>query len=139
MFQLSGSLRRLLGKRVQELGGNAVVGFKQYFDLEQDNQTITARAIGTAVRFSTPELKDNKDKLSRNLLSSIALSEIEEGLEQLESIGLNDLEVEVILSSDVITPLDGVVVMQSRVGEPQIYTMNNFPPNTIIGIGGLVS
>lgn len=60
MFQLSGGLRRLIGKRVQELGGNAVVGFKQYFDLEQDNQTITARAIGTAVRISTPESKDTR-------------------------------------------------------------------------------
>lgn len=50
MYRLSGQLRRQMGKKVLEMNGNAVVGFKQYFDIESEERIITARAIGTAVR-----------------------------------------------------------------------------------------
>ena len=42
-------LRRQLGKKVLELGGNAVLGYRQHFDLEGDS-AITARGYGTACR-----------------------------------------------------------------------------------------
>ncbi|EFA77124.1 C2 calcium-dependent membrane targeting domain-containing protein [Heterostelium album PN500] len=41
-------LRRQLGKKVLEMGGNAVLGYKQHFDLEGDSG-IVARGYGTAV------------------------------------------------------------------------------------------
>ena len=34
LFQLSGQVRRVLGRRVLEQNGNAVIGYKQYIDLE---------------------------------------------------------------------------------------------------------
>ena len=34
LFQLSGQVRRVLGRRVLEQKGNAVIGYKQYIDLE---------------------------------------------------------------------------------------------------------
>jgi hypothetical protein len=40
----------MLGKKVLDLGGNAVLGFKQYFDLEEEKKAITVRSIGTAVK-----------------------------------------------------------------------------------------
>ncbi|KAJ3288689.1 hypothetical protein HDU79_004648 [Rhizoclosmatium sp. JEL0117] len=55
MYRLSGQLRRQLGKKVENLGGNAVLGYKQYFDFETEHRSITARAIGTAVTLATPE------------------------------------------------------------------------------------
>ncbi|KAJ3249125.1 hypothetical protein HDU78_007087 [Chytriomyces hyalinus] len=55
MYRLSGQLRRQLGKKVLELNGNAVLGYKQSFDFETEQKTITARAIGTAVILSTPD------------------------------------------------------------------------------------
>ncbi|KAJ3333792.1 hypothetical protein HDU76_003606 [Blyttiomyces sp. JEL0837] len=55
MYQLSGQLRRQLGKKVLELNGNAVVGYKQYFDMEAEQRVITARAIGTAVKLTLPD------------------------------------------------------------------------------------
>ncbi|KAJ3030028.1 UNVERIFIED_CONTAM: hypothetical protein HDU68_010377 [Siphonaria sp. JEL0065] len=55
MYKLSGELRRQLGKKVELMGGNAVLGYKQYFDFETEQRTITARAIGTAVTLVTQE------------------------------------------------------------------------------------
>ncbi|KAI9332249.1 hypothetical protein BDR26DRAFT_921829 [Obelidium mucronatum] len=55
MYKLSGELRRQLGKKVELIGGNAVLGYKQYFEFETEQRTITARAIGTAVTLATPE------------------------------------------------------------------------------------
>lgn len=42
-------LRRKVGLVVQDLGGNAVLGYKQHFDLEGDSgKGIVARGYGTA-------------------------------------------------------------------------------------------
>jgi hypothetical protein len=41
-----------MGREVLEMGGNAVVGFKQNFDLEKEECIITARAIGTCLSIS---------------------------------------------------------------------------------------
>lgn len=47
-FKLSGELQRKIGLKVLDLGGNAVVGYSQSFDLEGESG-IVARGIGTAV------------------------------------------------------------------------------------------
>nr|KAJ3418010.1 hypothetical protein HK105_000483 [Polyrhizophydium stewartii] len=70
MFRLSGHIRRQLGKKVLELGGNAVLGFKQHFDLEGETRTITARAIGTAVRIVIREHGDMDHTMSSGSLQS---------------------------------------------------------------------
>eukprot|EP01113_Clastostelium_recurvatum_P019072 TRINITY_DN2249_c0_g1_i2.p1 TRINITY_DN2249_c0_g1~~TRINITY_DN2249_c0_g1_i2.p1 ORF type:complete len:1532 (+),score=404.05 TRINITY_DN2249_c0_g1_i2:123-4718(+) len=49
LYRLSGKLRRQLGCRVLDMGGNAVLGYRQQFDLEGDTGII-ARGYGTAVR-----------------------------------------------------------------------------------------
>ncbi|CAL1527603.1 unnamed protein product, partial [Lymnaea stagnalis] len=46
--KLSGTLQRKLGVKVMELGGNAVLGYFQNFDLEGESG-IVVRGIGTAV------------------------------------------------------------------------------------------
>jgi hypothetical protein len=50
LYRLSGRLRRALGVKVLDLGGNAVTGYRHWFDIEQEEGVITARAIGCAVR-----------------------------------------------------------------------------------------
>lgn len=47
-FKLSGELQRKIGVKALELGGNAVVGYTQCFDLEGESGVV-ARGIGTAV------------------------------------------------------------------------------------------
>lgn len=48
--KLSGELRRKIGLKALELGGNAVIGYKQNFDLEGSD--LVVRGIGTAVTLS---------------------------------------------------------------------------------------
>ncbi|CAB3986597.1 C2 domain-containing 5-like, partial [Paramuricea clavata] len=49
LFQkLSGELQRKIGLKVLDLGGNAVIGYQQYFDLEGESG-IVVRGIGTCV------------------------------------------------------------------------------------------
>lgn len=47
-FKLSGELQRKIGVKALGLGANAVIGYKQCFDLEGESG-IVARGIGTAV------------------------------------------------------------------------------------------
>ena len=49
------TLTPCLDRQVLEMGANAVLGFRQHFDLEPEERTITARAIGTAVKLSFPD------------------------------------------------------------------------------------
>lgn len=47
-FKLSGELQRKIGLKALDLGGNAVIGYSQSFDLEGESG-IVARGIGTVV------------------------------------------------------------------------------------------
>ncbi|KAJ8923546.1 hypothetical protein NQ315_010124 [Exocentrus adspersus] len=47
-FKLSGELQRKIGVKALNLGGNAVIGYRQNYDLEGESG-IVARGIGTAV------------------------------------------------------------------------------------------
>lgn len=57
-------LRRKVGITVQDLGGNAVLSYKQHFDLEGDSgKGIVARGYGTACYI----VRDNQaDKCSNS-------------------------------------------------------------------------
>ncbi len=48
-YNLTSRVRRAVARKAIELGGNAVLGYRQLFDLEGESG-ITARAYGTAVR-----------------------------------------------------------------------------------------
>ncbi|KAL5006835.1 hypothetical protein ScPMuIL_015641 [Solemya velum] len=53
--KLSGSLQRKIGLKVLEMGGNAVIGYCQNFDLEGESG-IVVRGIGTAVTLTRTSL-----------------------------------------------------------------------------------
>eukprot|EP00047_Mylnosiga_fluctuans_P022644 m.123782 g.123782 ORF g.123782 m.123782 type:complete len:930 (+) comp9335_c0_seq5:57-2846(+) len=67
---MDGELRRKIGRKVLDLGGNAVVGYRQHFDLEGDSGLV-ARGIGTVVL-----LADRHPEYPR-LITSGDLSRIE--------------------------------------------------------------
>lgn len=48
LYELAGRLRRHIGKKVRDFGGNAVLAYEQHFDMIEKN--IVARAYGTAAR-----------------------------------------------------------------------------------------
>ncbi|KAF9925777.1 hypothetical protein FBU30_004483 [Linnemannia zychae] len=88
LFRLSGQLRRLLGKETLDMGGNAVLGYQQCFDLENEEHAITARAVGTAVKIA----------MVSNSSSQYT--------DKQQAITLNDLNTEDILTS-VLDPEQG--------------------------------
>ncbi len=49
LYQLTSKIRRNVGRKCIDLGGNAVLGYRQTFDLEGETGLI-ARAYGTACR-----------------------------------------------------------------------------------------
>ena len=51
LYELSGKLRRQMGRKVLEAGGNHVLGYQQSFDLEGEHSgVIVARGLGTSVK-----------------------------------------------------------------------------------------
>ncbi|KAJ3338534.1 hypothetical protein HDU83_008153 [Entophlyctis luteolus] len=77
LYKVSGQLRRQLGKKVLELGGNAVLGYRLNFDFETEQRCLTARASGTAVLLVTPERIALESAKSDSVLSMHRLEETE--------------------------------------------------------------
>ncbi|KOC62182.1 Uncharacterized protein KIAA0528 [Habropoda laboriosa] len=63
-FKLSGEVQRKIGLKALDLGGNAVIGYLQNFDLEGESG-IVARGIGTAV--TLVKLQDTLNFSSDNI------------------------------------------------------------------------
>lgn len=163
LFRLSGQLRRLLGKETLDMGGNAVLGYQQCFDLESEEHAITARAVGTAVKIAM-------------VANSIPVDRFQ------QSLTINELHTEDILTSTLdeqgYSPVNTVSAAentpqpstQRRRGssfssysssstnsapsiasgaknsinnykylEQQIFTLHEFPPGTVFNLGGIVS
>eukprot|EP01028_Stygiella_incarcerata_P000729 TRINITY_DN11117_c0_g1_i2.p1 TRINITY_DN11117_c0_g1~~TRINITY_DN11117_c0_g1_i2.p1 ORF type:complete len:1065 (+),score=303.23 TRINITY_DN11117_c0_g1_i2:50-3244(+) len=56
LYEISGKLRRLVGKRVLDAGGNAVLGFCQRLDFEEKTMFCIGHGYGTAVYLELPSL-----------------------------------------------------------------------------------
>jgi len=59
LYVLDANVRRQLCKKVLELGGNAVLGYRQHFDVEGDSGLV-ARSYGTAVLLRRKEEEEEK-------------------------------------------------------------------------------
>lgn len=141
------------GKKVQELGGNAVIGYKQSFDLEEENQSITARAIGTAVRFTAPDSDRTlwplqlKKPPVLHASSSINITPLK--ADTIIDFKRTDIEPNVstqqtplmypVISDMVMSSIDLHNTTQFKAIDIKMYTMTSFPLGAISGIGGLVS
>ncbi|KND04384.1 uncharacterized protein SPPG_00115 [Spizellomyces punctatus DAOM BR117] len=157
MYRLSGQLRRQLGKKVLELNGNAVVGFKQCFDIESEERAITARAIGTAVRLSvpdqvsldrgqswssmqTPGASPLNTPFSEHLPS---VSPLASGMATTAKATLTPEELSENGSSFLEEQPSALLVASAATGyksaEHMTLTLHNFPTGAILGIGGLIS
>ena len=55
LYRLSATVRKEVGKKVLEAGGNAVLGYSSHFDVEGDSG-IVVRAYGTACRLLKLEI-----------------------------------------------------------------------------------
>ncbi|KAJ3363981.1 hypothetical protein HDU91_002785 [Kappamyces sp. JEL0680] len=139
MFRLSGG--RMLGKKVLELGGNAILGFKQYFDLESEKKSITVRSIGTAVKLiqaNHPVVVQQLSAYSPGVLKPASPSASPEKGTAQEGNGtaLKEelLEDELSLPSPVLP----ITPHPLRPQDPVFLTLNQFPAHCIVSTGGFV-
>jgi hypothetical protein len=156
MFRLSGHIRRQLGKKVLELKGNAVIGFKQYFDLESEKRAITARAIGTAVRLAphygdggyasdlmgvlsvSPMLPAHTPSLMA--MESIPISPALVGNTQLTKYSKSPTGDWPLANSPSSSAKDLYLPSAYKsMDNVTLITLSTFPAGTILGTGGLVS
>ncbi|KAF9918664.1 hypothetical protein BX616_006910 [Lobosporangium transversale] len=163
LFRLSGQLRRLLGKETLDMGGNAVLGYQQCFDLESEEHAITARAVGTAVKIavvtsSTPQLSEKIQAVALNdLHTEDILSSTLDSAQRTSPINANTEGVPPSLAqrrreSSISTETSGSTNSAPSVAsgaknsinnykylEQQIFTLHEFPPGTVFNLGGIVS
>ncbi|KAJ3174916.1 hypothetical protein HDU87_006582 [Geranomyces variabilis] len=156
MYRLSGQLRRQLGKKVLELNGNAVIGYKQYFDIESEERAITARAIGTAVRLVLPDLVTLDRGVSwssmaphspnSSPLGGTPFSESVPAVDGPPSTRAGRLLEECTSedgSSLHVDPTATMLLPTAATGyksaEHVTFTLHCFPAGAVLGIGGLVS
>jgi hypothetical protein len=100
-FELSGQLRRQLGRKVLEMGGNTVLEFKQAIDLEPSAKRITVRGLGTAAKIYSDEEDDD----------STSSSESESDSD--EETGVELLTVNTMPENQAISAIGGVVAARS--------------------------
>jgi uncharacterized protein YbjQ (UPF0145 family) len=95
----------MLGRKAIEQGANAVIGFKQFFDLENENKSIVGRAIGTACTIANsklgektiPRCKDETEK-ENGTPNDIAIEEANE-TQSSNELGPHKLPTSAVVSS----------------------------------------
>ncbi|OQS06331.1 hypothetical protein THRCLA_01628, partial [Thraustotheca clavata] len=92
LYKLSSQVSTMVGKKALELGGNAVLGYRQFFDVEGDSGMV-ARACGTACYIvptekilPPPSFTDTG--IAASMQSSLGMGTIEHDVDALMS-GLN--------------------------------------------------
>uniref|UniRef100_A0A8C9W5B9 C2 domain-containing protein 5 n=1 Tax=Scleropages formosus TaxID=113540 RepID=A0A8C9W5B9_SCLFO len=134
---MSGELQRKIGLKVLEMGGNAVVGYLQCFDLEGESGLVV-RAIGTACTL---------DKLSslptaalpafpqhdKNCILSVPTPTppLPAGMGSGGSVGKEGGPLKTLLRQQTQTALEQ--------REFPFFTLTCFPPGFLVHVGGVVS
>ncbi|RMX68609.1 hypothetical protein KXD40_007758 [Peronospora effusa] len=149
LYKLSSQVVTMVGKKALELGGNAVLAYKQFFDVEGDSGLV-ARACGTAC-YITPVEKNE-----------LSFGECGGNQQRTLSEDGHDNEIKIDTSKDEISAaggddVDALVspryfprrVLKSRKApevfnisahdEVQLITLKVFHPATRIRLAGIVS
>ncbi|KAJ1563795.1 hypothetical protein HK096_010970, partial [Nowakowskiella sp. JEL0078] len=158
LYKLSANLRRILGKKVLELGGNACIAYKQHFDLEIETKSITARAIGTAVRLTphtNPPLTPSASSVPFGSLPSAITTSLAHTIGDHNSIRVEtplSMIHRALLESPKLIPEPQNETSNATVDhnplllplldnflQPMLLTTRNLPPYLVRAMGGLVS
>jgi hypothetical protein len=113
-----------------ELNGNAVIGYKQYFDFEEDTRKITVRSIGTAVR-----ILDSGDVLPK---VRIGKSSNQKKFPSQKILSPKIVPEKIMSESDNQEVIDVHVNNHWRSNDPILVTSTTFPHGSIATIGGYV-
>uniref|UniRef100_A0A7N8WUR3 C2 domain-containing protein 5 n=1 Tax=Mastacembelus armatus TaxID=205130 RepID=A0A7N8WUR3_9TELE len=153
---MSGELQRKIGLKVLEMGGNAVVGYLQCFDLEGESGLVV-RAIGTACTLdklssgSAPNTNTHMSPLAHGCRSthnspvhSVCSSQ---RLSQNFSVSVPTLIFTGMGSGGSAGkeagPLKTLLRQQTQTALEQrefpFFTLTSFPPGFLVHVGGVVS
>jgi hypothetical protein len=127
-YRFSGQLRRQIGKKVQEMGANGVVGYRESFDIEPRTKTITARAMGTACKFPSlcfhlPHFSHSASLQGENPFASLTNT----------SLGLKSFASEEISASNLVS-------LNSSASAPELMPVFSvISPLELVSIGGVVT
>ncbi|KAI9915382.1 hypothetical protein PsorP6_006995 [Peronosclerospora sorghi] len=150
LYKLSSQVVTLVGKKALELGGNAVLAYKQFFDVEGDSGLV-ARACGTACYITSVERSDSSASDSNGTLKRSPLSE--DGPEHGHKMEMNETDGPVA-GADSVDALGSPQFFARRVlksliapeafhisahDEVQLITLKVFHPAMRIRLAGIVS
>ena len=133
MYLLDASVRRRMCKKVLEMGGNAVLGYYQSFDMEGDSG-IVARAFGTCVLI---EKKDLKGSFRLRLGESNHASGTVDNASESEAGGRTSQTANTYHMSEAAAAAKRH--RESVQGEVQLLTLKDFGHSVRVRIGGLVT
>lgn len=143
MYLLDASVRRRMCKKVLEMGGNAVLGYYQSFDMEGDSG-IVARVFGTCVlvekrdrRGKVRLLRDGESSFHGQTGSEDGQSDHERG----GGGGGGGSSSELVKNNYQLSEAAAAAKRhkESELGEVQLLTMKEFGHHVRVRIGGLVT
>jgi len=144
-YKLSNSVWRQVGKKVLELGGNAVLGYNQTFDIEGDSGLV-ARGCGTACFITSPfslpppiftPLEDYIKVFPQNsYLHRRVFPRLEHKMSQDSLLHLDTEEEQETETKDFPSLLRKSPGLESEV---TLLTLMSMPLNTRFRVGGVVA
>ncbi|KAL3660495.1 hypothetical protein V7S43_014639 [Phytophthora oleae] len=148
LYKLSSQVVTLVGKKALELGGNAVLAYKQFFDVEGDSGLV-ARACGTAC-YITPVGKSESTLENGNAQQRTHSEDghesdlkVDVGKDELNAVGGDNVEALVsprYFPRRVLKTLKAPEAFNiSAHDEVQLITLKVFNPATRIRLAGIVS
>ena len=148
MYLLDAKVRRRMCKKVLEMGGNAVLGYYQNFDMEGDSGMV-ARTYGTCVLIEKEEIVDIVSSDQRSMIKASASGVVEDDEDvnerALVSVSKNTPRQDMARSTGMILTMMSeatAAAARQREGaqeEVQLLTMKDFGPRVRVRIGGLVT
>ena len=151
LYVLDASVRRQLCKKVLEMGGNAVLGYCQNFDVEGDSG-IVARSYGTAVLIRRKgdesatqagliKQNDASSHLEQNENGKDAMGvALEEGQQPDDNImGAQPLGNMIASANPMVAETVARIREGNQEEDVQLLTLREFGPEVRIRMGGLVT
>ena len=157
LYKLSGTLRRKLGRKILDLGGNAILGYRQHFDLE-GGTGIVARGYGTAVRLKRLKFEGSptnapavtappleKDRVTSNSTSPIMSPLLSRDMTPPPRDRDLTKSPPLLLSADPDLPSEVQEGVSLPIATPtahpdvQLLTLGSFQSSLVVHIGGMVT
>jgi hypothetical protein len=147
MYLLDAKVRRRMCKKVLEMGGNAVLGYYQNFDMEGDSGLV-ARTYGTCVLIEKKEIVDIASSDQRMIKASASADEDDDDDDDDDERALvskNTPRQDMARSTGMILTMMSEATAaaarqrESAQEEVQLLTMKDFGPRVRVRIGGLVT